>query len=66
MAKSYKVRNLEQKWKDSNAIARAIKKDIDTHEGPDWSLNHKIQRFNKQVRISKAIKESLLNAIAGN
>lgn len=61
--KSYKVANLEAELKKSNRIAKSIKEMIDSHEGPAWSKNNLIKDYNKQVRISKVIKDSLLSEI---
>jgi hypothetical protein len=62
--KSYKVKNLEAELKKSNRIAASIKEMIDAHSGPAWSKNNLIKDYNKQVRISKIIKDSLLSEIA--
>lgn len=61
--KSYKVRNLESELKKSNNVAKAMKDAIDNHNGPAWSKNDLIKRYNKQVRVSKSIKDTLLNEI---
>jgi hypothetical protein len=66
MAKSYKVKNLEAKLKESNAIADAMKRSIDSHNGPDWAKNNLIKRYNKQVRVSNSIKDALLRSIVNN
>jgi len=64
MARSKKVSELHAQLKDSNKVAEIIKKDIDTHEGPTWSKNQKIRRYNEQVRKSKAIQSAIVNEMA--
>lgn len=66
MTRSYKVQNLQDKLNKSNSIAKAMKSAIDRHEGPTYAKNDLIRRYNKQVRISKSIKETLLDAIASS
>lgn len=61
--KSYKVANLEKELKKANAIAKAMKSSIDSHNGPAWSKNDLIKRYNKQVRVIKVIKDALLDEI---